>query len=258
MILAVFLYAALLIASASGTVVGVVTVAKGFARYRQAVTITDTPLSSPDAVAVGPAAVSGTVSTGSPLAVPVIGGDCVAYDLSVRDSGYGSSRRPLSERRVASFSLETESGRIEVSPEAVEAAEFDLSEERRAERTVESYENPPEQVVSFERTRNLPERGMQYDRTFDLAWIEPGDELYAFGRVDANTGLETDGGTAGSKGTILRDGDVTPFFSDKPPEELLRERRFGLVWSVCKGLVVATVSLVVFLWLSGIAPLFLL
>ncbi|MEY7850459.1 hypothetical protein AB7C87_14825 [Natrarchaeobius sp. A-rgal3] len=258
MILGVFLYVVVLIASVSGIVIGVTTVAKGFARYRQAVTITDTPLSSPDAVAVGPAAVSGTVSAGSPLAVPIAGTDCVAYDLSVRDSGYASNRRPYDERRAAPFSIETETGRIEVSADAVEAAEFDLTEERRDERTVESYENPPKRVVSFERTRNLPERGMQYDRTFDLAWIEPGDDIYAFGRVDANTDLETDGATTGSKGAILRDGDVTPFFSDKAPEKLLRERRFTLAWSVCTGLVLATVSLVVFLWLSGIAPLFLL
>lgn len=268
MILAVFFYLLLLVGSITGVAVGLSAVARGFSRYREAVTITDTPLSTLDAVAVGPAAVTGTVtvsSDDSPLSMPVDGRECVAYDLSVRDEGYASTRRPLEERRATTFALEAGRGRIEVSPQAIEAAEFDLSADRRTERTVASYERPPDRVAAFERTRDLPERGLQYDRTFELEWIEPGDELYAFGRVDADSAaLESDGGRtptgSGSKakGAVLRDGDdVTPFVSDKSPERLLRERRFALGRSVCKGLVLATGSLAVFLWLSGIAPLFL-
>lgn len=254
MVLAPFFYLVLVLASVAGVVVGLDAVADGFARYRQAVTVADTPLSTLDAVAVGPAAVSGTVSTdGSPLSLPVDGRDCVAYDLSVVDDGYSSTRTPLEERRATAFALETDLGRIGVSAAAVEAAEFDLTDDRRTELTVASYEEPSERVADFERSRDLPERGMRYDRTFELAWIEPGDDLYAFGRVDADDGFDPDD----PKGAVLRDGDDAPFLSDKPPARLLRERRFALGRSVGKGLVLATVSLAAFLWLSGIAQLFL-
>ena len=264
MILAVFFYLLLLVGSIAGVAVGLSTVARGFSRYREAVTIADTPPSTLDAVAVGPAAVTGTVTVsgaGSPLSIPVDGRECVAYDLAVRDEGYVSTR-PLEERRATTFTLEAEHGRVEVSPAAIEAAEFDLSADRRTERTVASYERPSDRVSAFERTRDLPERGMRSDRTFELEWIEPGDELYAFGRIDADAAtLESGSRTptgSGSKGAVLRDGDdVTPFVSDKSPERLLRERRFALGRSVCKGLGLATGSLAVFLWLSGIAPLFL-
>ncbi|WP_254767210.1 hypothetical protein [Salinilacihabitans rarus] len=254
MVLAPFFYLVMLLASVAGVFVGLDAVADGFARYRQAVTIADTPLSTLDAVAVGPAAVSGTVSAdGSPLSLPADGRECVAYDLTVADDGYGSTRTPLEERRATAFTLETDLGRVGVSPAAVEGAEFDFTDDRRAERTVASYEEPSERVADFERSRDLPDRGMRYDRTFELAWIEPGDECYAFGRIDADA--EFDSGDR--KGAVLRDGDVTPFLSDKPPARLLRERRFALGRSVGKGLVLATVSLAAFLWLSGIAQLFL-
>jgi len=249
-----FLYLALLAGSFVGVFAGVAIVLRGFTRYRQAVTITDTPLSTADSIAVGPAAITGTVvPVDEPLSLPVKGGQCVAYDLSVSDDGYGSARRPLDERRATAFALDTDRGRITVTPDAVEAATLDLSARRQHECTVGSYEEPPELIATFQQRRALPDQNRQYDRTFDLEWIEPGDELYAYGRIDVD---EAAIGAAGDRNPVVRcDDSVTPFLSDKSPEQLLRERRFAVGWSLCKGVVIATGSLAVFLWLSGIGGL---
>ncbi|AGB17059.1 hypothetical protein Halru_2477 [Halovivax ruber XH-70] len=263
MILVAFLYVGVLVFSFLGIFYGIVVVLNGFKRYRQAVLIADTPASKLDSVATGPAAVSGTVEpTRRPLVVPIVERPCVAYELTVSDAGAGSTRTPCEERRHLSFALRDETDTVRVTADAVADADVDLTLDRQRELEVKSFEESPAPVARFERDRNLPSRGMTFDRTYELSWIEPGDEIYVYGRVEPDTTAATPDGNRPAdyhaKKRVAAGADAPePFLSNKVPEAILTERKYGLAKALAKGIVVAAVSLPVFLFVSGIAPVFL-
>lgn len=248
MVFAVVLYLGLLLGSLLAVAVGLVMVSEGFERWEEANALLDVPVASLDAVAVGEAAVSGTVRPeGATTTVPVGDERCVVYDLTVEDS---TDTLPVYENRESvEFYVTDGEGRIRVDPAEMT---FDLGDDRRESFEFKSYDEVPERAKEFHETHDLPDRGMRRDRTFEYEYLAPGDEVHAYGRV----AVDDERAVADEKAVVLEAGDAG-FLSDKPREQLLRERKFALAKSVSLGVTVGTVGLAVFLWMSGIAQLFL-
>lgn len=249
MVFAVVVYLALLLGSLVAVGGGITKVLEGFERWEEANALLDVPVASLDAVAVGEAAVSGTVRpSGRPTTVPVGDERCVVYDLTVEDS---TDAMPVYEnRRSVEFYATDGEGRVRVDPADMS---LDLSGDRTESFEFKSYDEVPDRAEPFHGNHDLPDRGMRRDRTFEYEYVAPGDEVYAYGRIAVDDRREA---TGDEKSVVLEAGD-SGFISDKPREQLLSERRFALVKSVSLGVTVGTVGLGAFLLLSGIAQLFL-
>ena len=249
MVLAVVFYLGMLAGSLLAVGAGALMVQAGFEQWEQANVLQDVPVATSNAVAVGEASVEGTVrAEASPLTVPVGDQRCVVYELTVEDS---TDVQPVYENRESvSFTVDDGEGRVRVDPGEMT---FDLSDDRRESFEFKSYDEVPERARQFHGEHDLPDRGMRRDRAFEYEYVRPGDEVYAYGQVTLDDQREA---TADEKAVTLAAGEQG-FISDKSRERLLRERRFALAKSVGKGVVVGTVGLAGFLWLSGIAQLFL-
>lgn len=250
MVFAVLLYVGIIIASFLGVFIGLTYVGDGFTRWREANALADVPVATLDAVAVGEATVSGTlVAPEGATSVPV--GEqptCACYELTVSDS---TDVESLEERResVPAF-VDDGDGRVRIDPEGFR---LDLTDDRRGSLAVKSYDDPPAAVERYERDREFPDQGMRRDRTYEYEYLAPQDDVFAYGTVAVDRGRET---TGDEKGVVLTAGD-DGFLSNKSREVLARERRFSLAKNVIVGVTLSTVSLFAFLWLTGIAQLFL-
>ncbi|WP_459194207.1 hypothetical protein [Halosimplex sp. J119] len=251
MVLGVVLYAGLVIGSGFGVLWGIGSLLIGFDRYREGTAIRDTPISPLDSIAVGPVAVRGEIEpVGSPETRMYDCPECVAYDLSVRDFGSGDSRTHVDRTRVIPFDIATDDGSIRVDDDAFD---FLASDEREWKRERESYESPDEDLWHFERSWDIDELRTGDERVYEATYLCPGDEVYAYGTAEIDERRIDDA----DKPLRLTDRDGTFFVSDREPDALRRERRFALAKEVAVGVVAATVSLTAFLWLTGIAQLFL-
>ncbi|WP_267639683.1 GIDE domain-containing protein [Haloarchaeobius amylolyticus] len=251
MVFGVLLYVGLLVGSFLSVFVGLQYVSDGFQRYREDHAVTDTPISRLDAVALGTVAVSGTVQPlGETVQVPVGDEDCVCYDLTVRDHTTTAWSTEVDERESVPFVVDDGHGRARVDPAAFT---LDLTDDRQASFEVKSYDDPPARVAAFAEDRDLPDLGMSKDREFEYEYLAPGDEVYVFGRATIDETREDEVAKP-----IVVEGDVgDALLANKVRETLQDERRFSLVKSVAIGVVLSTVGLAAFLWLSGIAQLFL-
>lgn len=249
MVVGYVVYLGLLVGSGTATLYGIVLVRDGFRDWREFNALVDVPVASLDAVAVGEAAVRGTVRPDEPpTTVPVGDERCACYDLTVSDSTDAS---PVHEERDhVSFFVTDGDGRVRVDPTDFE---LDLSEDRTESFEFASYDAIPDRAKAFHDSRDLPDRGMRRDRTIEYGYLRPGDNVYAYGRVRPDSGRETG---PGEKAVVLTGTDVG-FLSDRPREVLRRERRNALARSVAAGVVVSTVGLGGVLWLTGFAQLFL-
>lgn len=249
MVFGYVVYLGLLGGSVLGVAVGLLSVTEGFRRWREFNALVDVPVSSLGGVAIGEAAVSGRIEADeSPTTVPVGNERCVCYDLTVDDSTDATSVHE--ERGGVPFFVTDETGRVRVDPDEFE---LDFTDDRTESFSFKSYDEIPPRATEFHDRRELPERGMRRDRTIEYAYLQSGDEVYAYGRVSPDS--EREGGT--DEKAVVLESDGTGFLSDKSRSELRRERRFSLVKSVAGGTLVATVGLGGVLWLSGFAQLFL-
>lgn len=242
-------YLGLLAGSAGALLYGLVLVSDGFREWREFNAIVDVPVVPLDAISVGEAAVSGTIRPNeTTTTVPVGDERCVCYDVSVSDSTDAS---PVHEERDSiSFSVDDGDGHVRLDPSDFE---FDLTGDRTESFSFKSYDDIPDRASEFHETRNLPERGMRRDRTIEYGYLRPGDEVYAYGRVEIDSKREA----TGDEKAVVLTADEMGFLSNKSRADLRDERRYALAKSVVTGVVVSTVGLGGFLWLSGIAQLFL-
>lgn len=249
MVFGYVIYLGLLGGSVLGVAFGLLTVKEGFGRWREFNALVDVPVSSLGAVSVGEAAVSGRIETDeTPTTVPVGDERCVCYDLVVDDSTDATAVHE--ERGGVPFFVTDETGRVRVDPDEFE---LDFTDDRTESFSFKSYDEIPPRADEFHERRELPERGMRRDRTIEYEYLQPGDDVYAYGRISPD--FERGGGTD-EKAVVLEAGG-TGFLSDKSRNELRRERRYSLVKSVVAGTLVATLGLGGVLWLSGFAQLFL-
>ncbi|WP_439026526.1 GIDE domain-containing protein [Haloarchaeobius sp. DT45] len=251
MVLGVLFYVGVLVGSFVSVFVGLQYVSDGFKRYREDHAVTDTPVSKLDSVALGTVAVSGTVRPlDDSTTVPVGGEDCVCYDLTVRDHTTTAWSTEFDERESVPFVVDDGNGHVRVDPAAFT---FDLTDDRTESFEVKSYDEPPDLVAEFAEEADLPSLGMSKDRTFEYEYVAPGDEVYVFGRATIDETREDEVAKP-----VAVEGDVRDaLLANKSRDTLQDERKFSLVKSVAIGVVLSTAGLAAFLWLSGIAQLFL-
>lgn len=249
MVFAYALYLGLIGGSLLAVLFGLARVGEGFQRWRQATALHDVPIASLDAVSIGEAAIVGRLEGSErDCTVPVADQQCVCYDLDVIDS---TDTLPVHEERdAATLFVTTDDGRLRIDPAGFE---FDLTDDRTGSLSFKSYDDPPDEAVAFAEEHDLPDQGMRRDREFRYEFLRDGDEVYAYGTVEPDPEREAG---ADEKAVVLVAGD-DGFLSNKSTATLLRERRFTLARSVVVGVVVGTVGLAAFLWLTGIAQLFL-
>ncbi|WP_226480693.1 hypothetical protein [Natrinema amylolyticum] len=257
MILAIVIYAALVLGSGALVVVGIGTVRSGFERYEERVAIVDRPRSSLESVAFGETALVGTARPdGGAERVPFGGRErAVCYDVTVEDTNKLEMAH-VDERIAPPFVLEgaaddaTDVARIRVDASDLR---LDLSADRRWSREVASHEVLEENLASFAEANDLPDQGLERDRTYAYEYLAPGDEVFVYGRAVPDDDAAADGKAV----LVTAQEDGGGVISDKSPETLLAERRRVLVKSVSLGALEGVVGLAGFLWLTGIAQLLL-
>mgnify|MGYP000572025257 CR=1 FL=1 len=251
MVFAYVLYAGLILASGVGVLWGVGSLLVGLDRYEEEHAIRTMPVASLDSVAVGPAAVRGRVEPveGTIGSIPT-SGECVAYDLSVRDSGSDGSETRVERASLVPFDLVTDEGSVRVREAGFD---FHVSDDRQWALDRKSNEGRDAAVRRFERDWELPALSSGYERLYRASYLCPGDEVYAYGTVDVDDSRADER----DKPLELTGRNDLFFISDRSPDALLRERRFALAKDGLLGVVVATVSLAAFLWLTGLAQLVL-
>lgn len=251
MVVGVLIYAAFVIGSAAGVLGGIGLLLLGFHRFEEARAIRTTPPQSPGSVPVGPAAIEGRIEAVGPTIGSIYGCEaCVAYELEVSDVGSESSETHVERSEVVRFDIVTDDGSIRVEDASFD---FHVSEGRQWSETRESYESPDEELRRFERDWSVPEPRAGDKRTYRASYLCPGDRVYAYGTVDTDESRQDER----AKPLVLTDRGDLFFISDRDREALLRDRRFALAKDGILGVVLATVSLAVFLWLTGIAQVFL-
>ncbi|MFC4549644.1 MULTISPECIES: hypothetical protein [Halorussus] len=248
MVFGYVVYLGFLVVSGGAVLVGVGLVRDGFREWREFNALVDVPVASLDAVAVGEAAVAGTIRPrGSPTTVPVGEGYCVCYEVSVSDSTDATAVHE--ERDHVPCEVDDGDGSIRLDPSDFA---FDLTDDRTESFAFKSYDEIPARARDFHETRDLPDRGMRRDRTVEYAYLRPGDEVYAYGRVRPD-----EKPTDGDEKAVVLTGGESGFLSNKSREDLRSERRYALGKAATTGVVVSTLGLGGFLWLSGFAQLFL-
>lgn len=251
MVLGFVFYAGLVILSGLGVLWGVGSILTGVDRYRENAAIRDTPVAKLDSVAVGPSAVRGTIEpVGRPEKRLCSWDVAVAYELSVTDHGSTDSRTPLDHSHTVPFDIVTDAGAVRVSDDDFE---YLVSEAREWRCERESYETPDEAVWQFDQDWNLSELRKGDERRYESTVLCPGDEVYAYGTIEIDETRTEDV----DKPVRLTDRDGLFFISDRDPDELRRERRFAFAKEGVLGITVGTASLAAFLWLTGIAQVFL-
>lgn len=251
MVFAVLLYVGLIALSGFGVLWGIGSILVGFDRYEEEHAIRTTPLASLDSVAAGPTAVQGRVEpVGRQIGSLYDCEACVAYELTVEDTGSDSSETHVDRSAAVPFDIATDDGSIRIRD-----ADFDfhVSEDRRWSEKRKSHTAPEDRLARFEREWQIPELRTGDDRLYSAAYVEPGDEVYVYGTAELDDTLSEEQ----SKPLVLTDRDGLFFISDRSPDELLRDRRFALAKNGLIGVAVAVTSLTVFLWMTGIAQIFL-
>ncbi|WP_222916591.1 hypothetical protein [Natrinema sp. SYSU A 869] len=258
MILAIILYATLVLGSGSLVLIGIVTVRSGFERYEERAAIVDRPRSSLESVAFGKTALVGTARPdGGSERVPFGGRErAVCYDMTVEDTNKLETAH-VDERIAPPFVLEgVADDATDVAGIRVDASDLrlDLSADRQWSREVASHEALDEDLASFASVNNLPDQGLERDRKYAYEYLAPGDEVFVYGRAvpDDDAGV-----TDGKAVLVTAQEDGGGVISDKSPETLLAERRRVLFKSVSLGTLEGVVGLAGFLWLTGIAQFFL-
>lgn len=251
-VLAVVFYLLLLVGSGALVLVGVDTLLDGFERYREYTVITDWPVASMDAVALGRTAVVGTArSDGRTLTVPFgEQPESLVYHVTVEDTN--KVELPHVDERVAEpFVLEGETGEVRVDATDLR---LDLSADREWETEVESHEEIPADLENFAAKHAMPDQGLERDRRFAYSYVAPGDRLFVYGRAVPDDERDAVDGKGALVTAHDREGG---FLSNKDRQTLLAERRGALLRHFGYGVTEAVVGLAVFLWLSGIAQLLL-
>lgn len=249
MALGIVLYLLVLGGSFFGVLWGLVRISEGFDRYAEWNALRDVPPPSLDSFAYGPVTVEGWIEPlEGTLSTPIGADDCVLYDVRVLDVSTTSSETLFDERRSRPFAIATDDGRIRVD----HSVDLDVSEDRTVDETVESHEGRSPEILAFDRVNGVEERGKGHDRRYEQEHVAPYDRVVAHGRA-----VRDEEYTEPSKPALLEEGTGPFFLADGSVEEVLSDRRWALARSVGLGVTVATVSLTVFLWFSGIAQLFL-
>jgi len=251
MLFGILLYLGILALSGFGVLWGIGSILMGFDRYEEEHAIRTTPLSELDSIAAGPTAVRGRIEpAGRHIGTLYDCEACVAYKLTIEDAGSDSSRTHVNKSEAVPFDIVTDEGSVRVCN-----AEFDfhVSEDRRWNEKRKSHTSPDDKLARFERDWQIPDLRAGDDRRYEMAYIEPGDTVYAYGTAELDNSLSGEQ----SKPLVLTGRDGLFFLSDQDPDELLRERRFVLAKNGLLGIAVAVISLAVFLWLTGIAQIFL-
>jgi len=253
MVFSILLWAGIIIGSGLGVLWGIGSLLMGFDRYEEERAIRTTPVASLDAVAVGPTAIEGEVRPVDREVGSLYGCErCVAYDLSVSDTGSDTSETHVERSYTVPFDIVADGGSVRVRETTFD---FQVSEGRQLDRERKSHESADEELAQFERNWEIPSLRSGDTRTYEASYLCPGDRVYAYGTLELDES-RTDS-TDEDKPLVLTDRDELCFISDKPPAELLRERRFALAKSGVVGILVSVVSLMVFLWVTGIAQIFL-
>ncbi|WP_226004516.1 hypothetical protein [Natrinema salinisoli] len=259
MILAIALYAALVLGSGALVVVGIETVHSGFERYEERAAIVDRPRSSLESVALGKTALVGTARPDGRLERVPFGGRerAVCYEVTVEDTNKLETAH-VDERIAPPFLLEqaVDADETDVARVRVDATDLrlDLSADRQWSREIASHESLDDDLASFAAANDLPEQGLERDRKYAYEYLAPGDEVFVYGRaVPDDDAAAIDGKAV----LVTAHEDGGGLISDKPPETLLAERRRVLFKSVSLGVLEGVVGLAVFLWLTGIAQFLL-
>lgn len=249
MVLAVLVYLLVLGGSLFGILWGLVSIQTGFDRYAEWNALRDVPVPSLDSFAYGPMTVEGRIEPlEDTIRTPIGADDCVLFDIRVQDDSSTASETLFDERQARPFAIETDAGLVRVDTDI----DLDMSAERTVAEKIESHEGRPPEILAFDRTNGIEERGAGHDRRYEQEHVAPGDQVVAHGRA-----VRDEAYTEPPKPAVLMEGEGPFFLSDTSREELLSARRWALVRSVVLGVVTATASLTIFLWLSGIAQLFL-
>lgn len=224
---------------------GLVSIHSGFDRYAEWNALRDVPAPTLDAFAYGPMTVDGRIEPlEDTIRTPIGADDCVLFNLRVQADTPTASETLFDERQARPFAIVTDAGRIRVDP----SIELDLSAERTVAEKVESHEGRPPEILAFDRANGIEQRDAGQDRRYEQEYVAPGDRVVAHGRA-----VRDEAYTEPEKPAVLTAGEGPFFLADASRAALLSARRWALVRSVVLGVVAATVSLTVFLWLSGIA-----
>ncbi|MFD1563194.1 hypothetical protein ACFR99_06510 [Haloarchaeobius amylolyticus] len=254
MILAVVLYAALVVGSGLLVLVGIDTVRSGFDRYEERAAIVDRPVSALESVAFGTTALVGTARPGSHAVRVPFGGQerAVCYHVTVEDTNKLETAH-VDERVAPPFVLEAD---IEGTRVRVDATDLrlDLSANRQLETDVASHEPLDGDLASFVEEHDLPSQGLERDRRFAYEYLAPGDEVFVYGRAVPD---EARASADGKAVLVTAHEDGSGLVSDKSPDTLLAERRRVLAKNVSLGVLEGVIGLAAFLWLTGIAQFLL-
>jgi len=253
MVFAILIWIGIIIGSGFGVLWGIGSLLMGFDRYEEERAIRTTPVASLDSVAVGPTAIEGEVHPVDREVGTLYGCDrCVAYDLSVSDTGSDTSETHVEKAYTVPFDIADDGGSIRVRETEFD---FQVSEDRQWDEERKSHESSDEELSQFERNWEIPPLRSGDTRYYEASYLCPGDTVYAYGTLELDESrIDT---TDAEKPLVLTDRDELCFISDKSPEELLRERRFALAKAGGLGILVSVLSLTVFLWVTGIAQIFL-
>ncbi|WP_181685038.1 hypothetical protein [Halorhabdus salina] len=250
-LLAVVIYLGLLGGSGLFVVAGVISVRDGFRKYRERKAITDRPVSELDSVAMGDVALQGTaLPEGARETVPIgEQPDAIVYRITVDDTNKLEAEL-LADRHTPRFIISSGEDEIRVDPSEFT---FEIDQEHTWSKTIESSDPIPPDLEAYVAEHDLPEQGFDRDRQFQYEYLPPGETIHVVGHAIPRTD-STDPREKGVLVTAERDKSL---ISNKSVETLLDERRRAVITDVTVGVLEGGVGLAVFLWLSGIAQLFL-
>lgn len=251
MVFGYLLWAGIIVGTGLGVLAGIGYLLIGFDRFEEERAIRTTPVASLDSVAVGPTAVQGEIQPVDREIESLYACDsCVAYELDVTDVGSDRSQTRIDRTAVAPFDIVTDEGSIRV---AESGFDFHVTADRRWKHERKSHQPADAQLRRFERNWELPPLRTGDTRQYSASYLCPGDEVYAYGTAD----IDDNRSDGSAKPLVLTDRDDLFFVSDRSEAELLRERRFALAKKGILGVCVSVVSLALFLWVTGIAHIFL-
>jgi len=250
-LLAVVIYLGLLAGSGLFVVAGGIGIQDGFEKYRERKAIVDRPVGELDSVAMGEVALRGTALAEGECSKVPIGEqpDAILYRITVDDTNKLESEL-VEDRHTPRFVLVSDDEEVYVDPGGFT---LEIDQEHTWSETIESSDPIPENLKAYVVEHDLPEQGFDRDRQFEYEYLPPGETIYVFGRAVP----QEDATGPREKGVLVAAEENHGFISNKPMETLLSERRRAVMKDVAVGIVEAGIGLAVFLWLSGIAQLFL-